>query len=271
MEGLKLLHEFGLSYVFAFIGGACMGSFLNVVIHRWPLGESIVKPGSHCPSCGTSIPWYWNLPLISWVILRGKCRWCKAPISARYLVVEFMGGAWAVLSLLRFGPSIAALACFVFGAALIAGSAIDLYHRLLPDTITLGLVPLGIGMSLLPKSWTPGWEVEWYESLIGLGSGAGLFLFVLLVFKLLTGKEGMGMGDVKLMAGVGAVLGYMSLPMVILIGGLGGVLAWLVLYIMGAANRDFQVPFGPFLSAGAMAVIMLWPLLEKYLLINHII
>ncbi len=271
MEGLKLFHESGLSYVFAFIGGACIGSFLNVVIHRWPLGESLMKPGSHCPCCGTPIPWYWNLPILSWLILGGRCRWCGARISVRYLVVELLGGIWAVLCLLRFDPSLSALACFVFGAALIAGSAIDLYHRLLPDTITLGLVPLGIAMSLLPPSWAPGWEVRWYESLAGMGTGAGLFLFVLLTFKLVTGKEGMGMGDVKLMAGLGSFMGFIKLPMVILIAGMSGVLCWVVLYLSGRANRDFRVPFGPFLSAGAMLVIMLWPFLEKRLLMDHII
>lgn len=271
MEGLKLFHDSGLSYLFAFIAGASIGSFLNVVIHRWPREESLVKPGSHCPSCSGTIPWYWNLPVISWLMLRGKCRFCGARISVRYLLVELAGGLWAVLCLWRFGPSLPAVAGFAFGAVLLAGSAIDLVHRLLPDTTTLGLVPLGLMMALLPESWTPGWEVNWYESLLGMAGGAALFLFVLLAFEVLTGKEGMGMGDVKLMAGVGACLGYMSLPLIIMFAGLAGIVAWLLLFLAGKAGRDFQMPFGPFISAGGVAVLLLWPLLEKQMLIYHFI
>jgi len=253
----------GVLYIFALIMGACVGSFINVVIHRWPRGMSLVKPGSQCPSCERPIPWYWNLPVISWVLLRGKCRWCGARISARYLVVEVAGGLWAVLMLWRFGPDLSAIAYFIFGAALIAASIIDMEHRLLPDVITVGAIPLGVVIALLPERWAPGWPVTWTESLAGVALGGGIFLVVLLVFRYLTGREGMGWGDVKLMGGIGAFLGYNAIFAVIFFGSATGVITWLLLKAMKKADRDYAIPFGSFLSAAAMAVILARPWLER--------
>ena len=266
-EAIALMYRNGTLEVFAFLVGAAVGSFLNVVIHRWPLGLSIVGPGSHCPSCRRPIPWYWNVPLVSWVLLRGKCRWCGASISARYFLVELGTAAWAVASLERFGPGLESAACFVFGAALIAGSVIDLKHKLLPDVITLGAIPFGILMALCPRAWAPLWPVSWISSLAGVGLGGGMFLLVLTVFKYATGKEGMGLGDVKLMAGIGAALGYQAIPAVIFLASASGIAAWLALVGLNKADRNYALPFGPFLSAAALIVMICRPLLEKYWII----
>lgn len=269
MEGIQLLYQNGILFIFAFAVGASVGSFLNVVIHRWPLEMSIVRPGSHCPSCETPIPWYWNLPVVSWIILRGKCRWCGARISVRYMLVEIAGGCWAVAMLWQFGPGLEFFAYFAFGAALLAGSVIDIHHRLLPDVITLGSVPFGVAMAFLPRAWVPLWPVTRWESIIGVALGSGLFLFVLLIFKYFTGREGMGLGDVKLMAGIGAFMGYPALPAVIFFASLTGIVTWLLLYAFKMADREYQLAFGPFLSAATMAVIVLRPWLEKQWVIIH--
>lgn len=266
-ESIRILYDAGVLYVFAFMTGAVVGSFLNVVIYRWPLGESLVKPGSHCPSCKTPIPWYWNIPVISWTLLMGTCQWCGARISIRYFLVEMAAGLWAVAALRVFGPGLEFLAYFIFFAAMLAGSVIDIDHRLLPDAITLGVVPLGIVMSLLPQSLAPEWPVTWIDSLAGIMIGAGLFYFVLKVHEMITGREGMGFGDVKLMAGFGAFLGYQALPAVIVFGSVAGILTWLAMALLKKADRSYALPFGPFLAAGAMFVILTRPWLVKYWII----
>jgi len=263
MQAFERMYESGLLYVFAFMVGASIGSFLNVVIYRWPEGLSLVTPGSHCPSCKRPIPWYLNIPIFSWLALRGKCRFCGVKISARYFLVEVAGAVWAVLSLWRFGPSLESLTCFIFGAALLAGSVIDFYHRLLPDGITIGSIPLGLAMAYLPDSWVPVWPVSRMESLIGLALGVGIFLLVLLIFKYATGKDGMGLGDVKLMGGIGAFVGYPALPAVVFFASVAGIITWLVMYSLRRADRNYTLPFGPFLSAAALIVIMIRPWLVK--------
>jgi len=251
------MHESGVLYIFAFAFGAVIGSFLNVFIHRWPLEESIVRPGSHCPSCDRPIPWYWNIPVLSWILLRGKCRWCGERISVRYPLVEAITGIWAVVMLYKFGPSVSAVVIFAFGAGLFAASLIDLEHMLLPDIVTIGFIPVGLAMSFIPERYTPAWPVTATESLVGAITGAGLFLVVLLLFKYLTGKEGMGLGDVKLMGSIGAFIGYQGLPPAIMVGGFGGIVAWVWMAALSSADRDRPVPFGPFLSLGAIVVILL--------------
>jgi leader peptidase (prepilin peptidase)/N-methyltransferase len=266
-EAIFHLYHNGVLYVFAFAVGASIGSFLNVVIYRWPLELSIVRPGSHCPACKRPIPWYLNVPVLSWLMLRGRCRFCGARIPARYLLVELGMGLWGVLALWRFGPGLPSLACLAFGAALTAGSVIDLDHRLLPDVITLGTIPLGIIMAVLPQSWVGMWPVNWGEALIGLAIGAGMFQLVLMVFKYATGKEGMGRGDVKLMGSIGVFLGYQAIPAVIFLASLTGICSWLVLAATNKADRDYALPFGPFLSAAALIVILTRPWLQKYWII----
>ncbi len=262
-EGVRLMHQSGLLYLFVFIGGACIGSFLNVVIFRWPRDMSIIRPGSRCPECNAVIPWYLNLPVLSWLLLRGRCRFCKARISWTYPAVEFFMGVWAVLMLWRFGVSFTALAYFVFGAGLVAGSVIDFYHLVLPDFITMGLIPLGIGMSFLPSRLARAWPVSGWESVGGAALGAGLLGLTLVGYKLITGRDGMGMGDVKLMGGIGAFLGYQAVPAAILLGPPAGIMAWVALRITRNVGRDYPLPFGPFLSLGALLVVVFREWLEK--------
>ncbi len=255
MEGFQLMYESGLMHVFAFVFGAVVGSFLNVVIHRWPLGLSIVKPASHCPSCERPIPWYWNIPVLSFILLRGECRFCGARISPRYLIVELVTGLWAVAMLIQFGPTVSALAYFAFGASLLAASLIDLEHMLLPDAVTLGLIPIGLGVSFLPRHMAGPWPISGYESVAGALVGAGAFAFVLVVFKLMTGREGMGLGDVKLMGAIGSFIGYQGIPAQVLVAGMAGIAGWLVSMYAGRGGRDAPVPFGPALSLGALVVV----------------
>lgn len=265
--GLDLLHERGILYAFAFAFGAAVGSFLNVVIYRWPRELSIVHPRSHCPGCNRLIPWYWNIPVISWVLLLGRCRWCGVKISPQYLIVEALTGGWFMLSLWRFGPHLPGVLAAAFGAALLCGSVIDLHTRLLPDAITLSLIPAGIGAAFLPPAWMPGWPVTGWEAVAGAAIGGGLFWLVIFIFKLLTGREGMGQGDVKLMAGLGAALGYTAIPAVIFMASATGIAAWMALAWLKLADRDYPVPFGPFLSAGALAVMLARPWLERHWII----
>ncbi len=268
LEGVLILHERGFLYIFAFAMGASIGSFLNVVIYRWPEEKSIVSPGSHCPFCDTPIPLYWNIPVFSWLILRGKCRWCSHSISIQYLIVELVIGLWAVLCLYKFGPHLETVVYFSFGAALFCGSVIDIHTRLLPDFITLGFIPVGILMGFLYQpTHMAHWPVTGLDSVIGIAVGSGMFLGVNLLFKLVTGKEGMGMGDVKLMGGIGAMLGYAALPAVILLASVGGIVTWLILWAFKFADKDYPVPFGPFLSFGTLFVIFAREWLVKYMII----
>jgi len=268
MEGILILHEKGILYIFAFLMGACIGSFLNVVIYRWPEEQSIVSPGSHCPFCDTPIPWYWNIPVFSWILLRGKCRWCSHTISIQYMLVEVIVGVWAIFCLYKFGPTLETAVYFSFGAALFCGSVIDIHTRLLPDFITLGFIPVGLLLGFLyHPQYMDHWSVTGWASLIGIAVGAGLFWGVNVLFKLAAGKEGMGMGDVKLMGGIGAMVGYSALPAVILLASVGGILTWLVLWIFKLADKDYPVPFGPFLSFGALFVIFVREWLVKYMII----
>lgn len=269
IQGIWLLYDNGILYGVAFVFGSIVGSFLNVVIHRWPSGESIVTPGSHCPQCRTPIPWYWNIPILSWILLRGRCRFCGSRISSRYFWVELVTGAWAVISLAKFGPGLSSLACFGFGAALICGSFIDIDTLLLPDVITLGMLPFGLAMAFLPESWVPGWPVRGWDSVLGAVLGAALFLLVLVIFKLATGRDGMGLGDVKLMGGVGAFLGYPALPAAILVAAPAGIITWVMLAALKKADRDHPLPFGPFLAVGAMVVVVTREWLEKNWVIIH--
>ena len=269
-QGLMKLYQSGVLYFFAFALGASVGSFLNVFIYRWPRGLSVFNPRrSFCPCCNQPLPWYLNLPVLSWLMLRGRCRFCGERISIRYLLVELGGGVWFVLVLAKFGPGLETLAWFGFGAALLAGSVIDLSTRLLPDVITLGLLPLGLFMAFLPERFVPLWPVTGMEAVAGACLGAGLFALVLVVFKRITGREGMGWGDVKLMGAIGAFLGYSALPAVIFIASAGGIFAWVLLKKIKNIDREYPVPFGPLLSLGALVVVMFREWLEKnWIIIN---
>ncbi len=245
--------------------GAVVGSFLNVVIARVPAGESIVSPRSRCPRCHAPIAWFDNLPVASWLLLRGRCRRCGAPISPRYVVVEILGALAALLAWRRHGLTPSAAAEFVFVALLLALAFIDLATWLLPHVLTWPLIGAGLLASALGLSPA----VSFASSALGAGAGFAAFALVALVGKAIARREAMGLGDVWLLAGIGAWLGAPALLPVVLLASIQGSVVGLALIAIGkaqpgppkdAATGDDDawvpprnaVPFGPFLVAGAL-------------------
>ncbi len=239
----------------AFLFGLAIGSFLNVCIHRIPRGLSISGPRSLCPHCQALIHWYDNIPLLSFLILRGRCRQCKGGISARYPLVEFISGLFAVAVVFRFGirpvmPEMYALIC-----ALIVITFIDLDHQIIPDSITLPGIVLGFGLSLVLP------DVSWKSSLLGILAGGGSLLAVAWGYNLLTGKDGMGGGDIKLLAMLGAFLGPAAILFILMAGALVGSVVGVTLMLVQDQDRRMVVPFGPFLAIGAILYIFWGPFL----------
>ncbi len=236
--------------IFAFAMGAAMGSFGNVLIHRLPLGQSIVSPGSRCPACGRSIRWFDNIPILSYLFLRARCRSCGTPISLRYPLVEALTGVLFAAVVWRFGVQPATIPMALFVWSLVVITFIDLDHRIIPDVLSLPGVAVGLGISLLPGF--PGL----LDSLVGIVAGAGSLFLVLFAYEKVMGEEGMGMGDVKLLAMIGAFLGWQALPVTILVSSLTGSLVGIVYArVRGEPVRKFPVPFGPFLALGALVHI----------------
>ncbi|RMD71447.1 MAG: prepilin peptidase [Gammaproteobacteria bacterium] len=253
--------------------GLVVGSFLNVVIHRLPimlerrwrrecatfLGQEVEEgarldllyPPSHCPHCGHRIKAGENIPLLSYLLLRGRCSACRAPISPRYPLVEFLTAALSVLVVWRFGPSLQAAFALPLVWALIALSFIDLDRQILPDEITLPVLWAGLLASLIPVFADP------ESSILGAAAGYLLLWGVYQAFRLLTGKEGMGYGDFKLLALLGAWLGWQALPLIILIASLAGSLVGIALILLKGHHRDTPIPFGPFLALGGF-IALLW-------------
>ena len=238
---------------YVFFIGLCVGSFLNVCIHRLPGGGSIVRPPSACPSCGASIRWYDNIPLVSYVLLRGRCRECQQTISPRYPLVELLTGvlAWAVYQ--RFGFQWPALIYFILVAALLVITFIDLDHRIIPDVISLPGIPLGFAASfLLPQT-------RWQDSLLGILVGGGTLLAIAWGYQLLTGKDGMGGGDIKLLAMIGAFLGWKGVLFTIMVSSFTGTIVGITVMLRMGKNMKLAVPFGPFLAIGAIVYLFFGP------------
>lgn len=241
--------------VFAF--GLCIGSFLNVCIYRLPEGKSVVRPGSMCPNCNESIRAYDNIPLISYLLLRGRCRRCHTSIPLRYPLVELITGLMAVGVLIRFGINVSALIFFIFAASLIVATFIDIDHRIIPDVITLPGIPLFfISSFLLPH---PDLLTPFVRSLLGILAGGGSLFLVAWAYETLTGKEGMGMGDVKLLAMIGALLGWHGVLFTIFAGSTAGCLVGLLVMLKEKGGMKTAIPFGPFLSLGALLYLFWGP------------
>lgn len=229
-----------------FLLGLCVGSFLNVVIARVPEGRSIVGPGSACPRCSTPIAWYDNVPLLSFALLRARCRKCGEPISWRYPVVELVTGLLFVLALAERGLTIDLIPALLLVAGLVAITGIDLDHQLIPDVISIPGIVVGLAVSTL--TGRPGW----LDSLVGVVIGGGIFLLIIVA-----SRGGMGGGDMKLGAMLGAFLGWKLVLVAILIAILaGGVFAIVVLLLRRKGRKD-AVPFGPFLALGGV-VSLFW-------------
>ncbi len=232
--------------IFSFVLGTIIGSFLNVCIYRIPAGLSIVSPRSRCPHCETPIRWYHNLPILSWLLLKGKCAYCSAEVPVRYLLVEALTGALFALFFYRFAFHPVTLVVLLLVAVLVVITFIDLDHQIIPDVIRLPGIPIGFLCSFLVP-W-----VSWQDSLLGIVLGGGSLLTIALGYELLTKKEGMGFGDVKLLAMLGAFLGWTAIFPIIFIGSLLGTLVGVPLMLIKKADGKLAVPFGPFLAAGVL-------------------
>ena len=239
--------------LFAFVFGLLIGSFLNVCIYRIPRKKSIVLPASFCPHCQEPIKWYDNIPLLSYLFLQGKCRRCRAPIGWRYLIVELVTGLTSLLLYIKYGWGYQYPVFFLFAALLLAVSFTDLEHQIIPDRLSLP----GILVGWL-AAWLPG-PPFWLDSLIGGVAGAGGLFLVAFVYERITGREGMGGGDVKLLGMIGAWLGWQALPFVVLLSSLTGVLAGGTFLLLSGKGSRARIPFGPFLSLGALLYVFWGP------------
>lgn len=253
-----------------FLFGLLIGSFLNVCILRIPQGESIVLPPSHCPACNAEIKPYDNIPVLSWLALRGHCRHCKARISIQYPMVELLTALLFLACYLVFGLSAEALKWAVFAALLVVLTVTDYRERILPDLVNFTGLGLGLVFSLFtqPMDRTAMWlssrlfdfpppapAVSFADALLGAAAASGLLWLVAEGYFRMRGREGMGLGDVKMMAMVGAFLGLQRALLTILLGSLIGSVIGLAVVSLWRKGRDFELPFGTFLGAGAMLVV----------------
>jgi leader peptidase (prepilin peptidase)/N-methyltransferase len=235
-----------ISKVFVFLFGAAVGSFLNVCIYRLPGSLSIIRPRSMCPSCKTQIAFYDNIPILSYLWLRGRCRRCGATISLRYPVVETTAGLFAVALFNRHGVAPEGFILYAFVAALLVVTFIDLDHQIIPDVITYPGILVGFLSSFVVD------HITYKESLMGILLGGGSLFLVASVYYLLTRKEGMGGGDIKLLAMVGAFLGWKAVIFTIFVGSAIGTVVGVAVALRTHGGRKMAVPFGPFLSLGAL-------------------
>ncbi len=276
---LQLLADPAAATVVAAIVGLCVGSFLNVVIHRLPKmlergwqdqcaelrGETpapaarynLVVPRSACPACGHAIGAVENVPVVSWLALGGKCRGCKARISVRYPVVEILGGALAALAIWHFGPTWQGVAACAFLWTLVALTFIDFDTQLLPDDLTLPLLWGGLLANVY------GLFVPLPEAVAGAMAGYLVLWSIYWIFKLVRGKEGMGYGDFKLLAALGAWLGWKTLPMIVLGSSLVGACIGITLVVVKGRDHNVPLAFGPYLAIAGMIALFFGPALVR--------
>lgn len=267
-----LFVEIALSPVALVLFGLCIGSFLNVVIHRLPLmmesgwrqesaellgvdlpespAITLSTPRSRCPACGHAIRWYENIPVVSYALLRGRCSACKTPISLRYPAIELLTAALFLACALKFGPQPAVLLWCGLAGTLVALAFIDLDTTFLPDDLTLPLMWAGIVSAAL--GWIP---VTLAASVGGAVAGYLSLWFVFHAYRLIRGKEGMGAGDFKLLAALGAWLGWQAIPSIILLSSAVGALVGIGLVVFRQHDRKVPIPFGPYLAGGGIAAL----------------
>ena len=258
-----------LEIVLAFLAGLLIGSFLNVCIFRLPRDLSVVRPRSFCPHCEKPVGWYDNIPLVSYAVLGGRCRHCKERISIRYPLVELATGAAFAICMAAFGPSLPALKFSVFSAILITLIASDLEERILPDEFTLGglaaglllaaFVPPGraeLARMILPASLGPRW-LSVGEAVLGAAFSSGSIWLVGWIYQKLRHREGLGFGDVKMIAMIGAFLGLQWALLTLIVASLFGAVGGLIyIFVTGKDVSTYELPFGSFLGMAALAVAM---------------
>ena len=242
------------SLVYVFIGtlGAIIGSFLNVCVHRLPRQQSVAWPPSGCPHCGHQLAWYENIPVVSYLALRARCRACRAPISPRYPIIEALTSAMFLIALWQYGPGPLLVQRLLFGCVLIVLFAIDLEHHLLPNVITLPAIVVGFAFSFFME---PGWV----SSLIGIAIGGGILFIIAEAYFRIRGEEGLGMGDVKMLAMIGAFLGWKLTLVTLMMASFAGTIVGIAVIASGRGGMKFALPFGTFLALGALAAAAIGP------------
>jgi leader peptidase (prepilin peptidase)/N-methyltransferase len=239
-----------LLYIVPFVFGAAIGSFLNVCIYRIPSGESLIRPGSRCPKCKTPIAWHDNVPILSFIFLGGRCRHCNEKISFRYPLVEALSGIVCAILFSDYGISIEFFLYYIMSCALLVVSFIDLDHQIIPNCITYPGIAAGLLASVALPNRTP------WESLFGAALGAGSLLLVAMAFRAIRGKEGMGMGDVKLLAMIGAFLGWKGVVFTLVLSSFLGSAIGIIALKASGKDAGQPIPYGPFLSLGALFFVL---------------
>ena len=236
--------------IFASLFGVVVGSFLNVVILRLPNdGESIAFPASHCPICKTPLHWYENIPLFSYLVLLGKCGHCKTRISVQYPLIELTMAGLSAALMYKYGISLEFGCLFLFCAALLVIIVIDIHHQIIPDIIILPGIVAGLIFSFFSST------ITWQSSLIGIALGGGVLYSIALLYFLIRKIDGMGGGDIKLLAMIGAWLGWQSLPFVIFASSFSGTIVGLIAMGYQKKGGHTRIPFGPFLSISALIYV----------------
>jgi len=262
-----------LPYIFSFILGSVIGSFLNVCIYRLPMGESIVFPPSHCTSCGRAIRFYNNIPILSYLMLKGKCRDCGSRISIQYPLVELLSGVALTGLYYKFGLTLDLLFYAMLTYSLIVITFIDLGHMIIPNAITIPGAAAGLIYNALITDWEKSrdllgafsWslenffgvlnEVPFLDSVFGLITGGGILFLIAFLYIAVRKQEGMGMGDVKLLAMIGAFLGWKGVVFVMLVSSLLGTIIGLSIILYKKGDLKYALPFGPFLSLAAVIYV----------------
>ncbi len=239
-------------YLVGFVVGLVVGSFLNVCIVRLPKRRSIIWPGSHCVACEKAIPWFDNIPLLSFVLLGGQCRQCRARISVRYPIIELLNGLGYVAILVKFGMTPSGIVYAVFLSALLVVIWIDLDHLIIPDVISLPGIILGFvcAATILP--------VGWVNSVMGILIGGGILWALAALSPHLFGKEGLGGGDIKFLAMIGAFLGWQPVLLTLFLASVSGSIIGILLLVLKFLQRGHYIPFGPFLAAGAFVSLFFY-------------
>jgi leader peptidase (prepilin peptidase)/N-methyltransferase len=239
--------------------GACVGSFLNVCIYRLPRHESVAWPASRCTHCGRSLAWYENVPVVSWLLLRGRCRTCREAVSWMYPLVEITTALVFLSGYLLYGLTPLAAVRVLFASALVVLFVTDLQHKVLPNAITVPGIVVGFVCSLFVE---PGWR----DSLIGIVIGGGVLFAIAEAYYRVRGQEGLGMGDVKLLGMIGAFLGWKLVLLTLVLASFAGSVAGGAMIVSGRGDMKYALPFGTFLAVGAL-VAAIWgiPIVDWYL------
>ena len=269
----------GLLYIlsfFSFALGACIASFLNVVIWRVPRGESIVSPPSHCPKCNALIKWYQNIPILAWLALRGKCANCKAPISPRYILIEALGGLLFLAAFREYGLTIDTPVMWIWISLMIVGSMIDFDHKLLPDFVTVGGMVLGVGFVMVKVALAAlcmgGFDLALASpvlvSMVGLVFGFGLLWLIRFLGSKAFKREAMGLGDVFLMGAVGALFGPVAVLVTLILSSVFGSIVGVSMVALSKTKfgKFVEIPYGPYICMGCLAWMFYGPELVNWYL-----